>query len=621
MTSFKHEGSVKTGTEPCPKCGPEDGAGDNLVRFDDGHGYCFACHEYYPADGTRPVESEVRHEADDWTPIKGKVDELAHRGISKSVCRLYGYRRAKVRGQYMEVANYIKDGVLVGQHVRIQKQKSKDFFWAGEKAKSGLFGQHLWKKGGRRIIVTEGEIDCMTVYQTLGSKWPVVSIPCGSADAANAIRAALEFLSSYSEIVLCFDMDKPGQEALIECADILPPGKVKLVHLPRKDANAMLLKNESSLLLNCLWEAQAYRPDGIIHVSDVDGESQKGRSIWPLPWRSLTQGLSGQRSHELTMWTSGTGMGKSTVLRHIIHHHLLHGRTVGVCMMEEDVCETLDDLISLELAKPVRQIRAARELNTALEEYGEEPIDFGVTDDLTDTEYTAAKEKIQACPLYFYDHRGANDYDGILAKIEYMVVALGCQVVVLDHVTAVIAGQTDFRGGERRGIDELMGQLRSLVSRTGVHLDVVSQLKKPDGKPFEEGGQISSVHLRGSGSLASVPNQIVAIERNQQAVDKKMANTIVVRVLKGRFNGRTGRIAALQYNTQTGLLEEVEWSVDAEGEMVFGSDEYLEGDSEDVGDFLDDTGAPDCGAAGGSSHADPDDVRSAGCEQGLRAGA
>lgn len=614
MSSLKHEGSAKVGSEPCPACQKSgaDNSGDNKIIFDDGHGWCFACRTYYKADGTAPVEVEVRHEDNNWQPITGKIGELAHRGVSKPVCRLYGYRRAKVNGQYMEVASYVKDGVLVAQHVRIQKQKTKDFFWLGTKKKAGLFGQHLWKRGGKRIIVTEGEIDCMTVYQVLGSKWPVVSLPNGSSDAANAIRASLEFLSSYAEVVLCFDMDKAGQGVVIECADILPPGKVKIVHLPRKDANAMLLKNESSALLSCLWEAQSYRPDGIIHVSDVTERDRSDRSIWPFPWPSLTKGLIGQRSHEITMWTSGTGMGKSTVLRHMVHHHLTHGRIVGVCMLEEDTSETLDDLISLELSKPVRQIRAARELNTALLEYGEEPVDFGIEDDLTDEEYAEAKHKIQGWPLYFYDHRGANDYDGILAKIEYMVVALGCQVVVLDHVTAVIAGQTDFRGGERRGIDELMINLRSLVSRTGVHLDIVSQLKKPDGKPFEEGAQISAIHLRGSGSLASVPNTIVAIERNQQASDKTVAHTIIVRALKGRFNGKTGRIAALQYNTTTGQLEEVEWSEDAEGQVVFGGNEFLEGDSEDVGDFLD--SESDRGTSGGSSHPVVDDVQPAGCQ-------
>ena len=207
MTSLKHEGSARTGTEPCPKCqaAGADNSGDNLVRFDDGHGYCFACKEYYKADGSAPVEVEVRQEDDsDWKPITGKIDELAHRGVSKPVYRLYGYRRAKVRGQYMEVASYVKEGVLVAQHVRIQKQKGKTFSWLGSKKKAGLFGQHLWKQGGKRLIVTEGEIDCMPVYQVLGSKWPVVSIRHWPSSRPRGMVKEPEALPWSLVVTLCF---------------------------------------------------------------------------------------------------------------------------------------------------------------------------------------------------------------------------------------------------------------------------------------------------------------------------------------------------------------------------------------------------------------------------------
>lgn len=579
----RHEGSSTTGVRAaCPACRTKggDGSGDNLIMYDDGHGYCHACGHYESADGSQPVSAKVSTITKKFIALNGKVEELQHRGISKSVCRQYGYKKAKHArlGGACEVANYFSEGRLVAQHVRL---KNKGFRWLGTKKGCGMFGQHLWRRGGKRIIITEGEIDCMSVYQVMSGKWPVVSIPSGIKDSENAIRENMEFLSSYEEVVLCFDMDEPGREYAIRCAELLPPGKVKIVSMPRKDANAMLLQGETRALLTCLWEAQTHRPDGIIHASDVQDTDQDDRRIWPFPWKGLTIGLLGQRSHEITMWTSGTGMGKSTILRHIIAHNLEHGLRVGVCMLEESVSETLDDIISLKIGKPVRQIRAARELNTALAEYNEEAVDFGVVDDLTEEEYDTARHEVGRWPLYFYDHQGVRDLDGIMLKIEYMVVALKCEVIVLDHITAVIAGSTGLHGGERRGIDELMQSLRSLVSRTGVHLDLVSQLKKPEGKPFEEGGRVTAAHLRGSGSLASVPNTIVAIERNQQDPDPRRANTSVVRVLKGRFTGKTGMICALLYDNATSRVEEVEWHETAEGGVQLGPrEEYMNDEGE-----------------------------------------
>ena len=75
-----------------------------------------------------------------------------------------------------------------------------------------------------------------------------------------------------------------------------------------------------------------------------------------------------------------------------------------------------------------------------------------------------------------------------------------------------------------------------LCVRTGVHIDV-SQLKKTD-KAYEEGNRITLQDLRGSGALASVPNTVIALERNRQDPDPVVSNTTIVRVLKNRLTGR-----------------------------------------------------------------------------------
>jgi len=120
---------------------------------------------------------------------------------------------------------------------------------------------------------------------------------------------------------------------------------------------------------------------------------------------------------------------------------------------------------------------------------------------------------------------------------------------------------------ERLVIDEMMKELRQVVDQTGVHIDVVSQLRKTQGTQYEEGGRIGLQDLRGSGSLASVPNVIVAMERNRQHPDAIVANTSILRVLKDRFAGHTGMASALRFNHTTGRLEEVEWSMDDDGDI------------------------------------------------------
>ncbi len=570
----EHEGSNATGVKaPCEKCRANgaDNSGDNKIMYDDGHGYCFACQSYFPGTGQAPVEPSEGNEDVEWAPIQGQVRALPHRRISEQTAQLYGYRTAKVNGKIVEVANYWQDGTMQAQHVRFTDDK--DFIWRGNSKGCQLFGQHLWRQGGRRIVVTEGEIDAMSIAEAQDRKWPVVSVPGGSAGAAKAIRNNYEFLAGYKEIILCFDNDEAGKKAAQQCATILPPGKVKVAHLPRKDANDMLVNAETAGLLTALWEAQAFRPDGILHASEIQMSSDlDDRATWPMPWDGISEYLIGQRAGEITMWTSGTGSGKSTIVRELVMDHLANGRSVGMLMLEESPEETMDDLISLKLNIPVRRIRAKRALNRLRAGQGKELLDF--EDNLTEDMYLDARAELATKELYVYDSFGMAAADNIVGQVDYMASALGCDVVILDHITAAVANVMAGDGpgkGEREAIDEAMHKLRGIVTKTGVHLDVISQLRKPaGGVGYEEGARIRTADLRGSGSLSSVPNTIIAMERNRQAPNDIVANTSILRVLKNRYGGDTGVADALYYNRETGMLQPQEFSVNAEGDVTFG---------------------------------------------------
>jgi len=559
--------------EPCPACREQgkDRTGDNLVVYGEDRGaHCFACgYHVHGAEGNK--ERKVSEKLT--SPLNGAVRPLASRKIDEKTCRMYDYRLAKQGGKVVHVANYWRDGELAAQHIR--QQKPKDFRWRGDASIDTLplYGQHLWSGQGKRIVVTEGEIDCLTISMLWKNRWPVVSLPSGVQSSESSIRANLEFLSGYDEIVLAFDNDEPGRLYAEKCAEILPPGKVKIAHFPLKDANAMHLANKGADVLTCIYEARSYQPDGILHVSDITDGDITAQQMWTWPWDCLTRSLMGMRSGEITLIASGTGSGKSTLVRELAYHHVLRGRKVGMLMLEESPKETLDDLVALKINKPVRQIRAARELNAILQAEGQGGLDFGYPDNLTEDEYNEARAFFSQTGLYVYDHHGSNDFGNILQRVEYMAAGLGCDLIFVDHITAVVAG-IDVAGNERQAIDTIMGTFRSITERTGCHIVIISQLNRLDGKAAEEGGQISLKNLRGSGSLGSVPNNVLAIERNQQAEDPDERRVIGVRSLKGRFTGDTGIAGRLSFNPQTRRLEETEWVAPTETEHEqFQSDE------------------------------------------------
>ena len=270
MSDITEAESVVVGREACPKCrdNGRDNSGDNLARYSNGGAYCFSCEYYERGEGSAVVEPSPSS----FKVYRGAIKSLDHRKIDTKPCRVFGYQTADIRGKDIEIANYFKDGNLVAQHMR---GPDKTFHWVGSPRGCELFGQHLWGNGGKKIVITEGEVDALTVAQMQDCKWPVVSLPNGAAGAVRDIKSNLEFVSSFGEVILMFDMDEPGQAAAKAVCDILPPGKAKIASLPFKDANECLTKGSSRSIIDAIWQAKVYSPDEILHVSSIVDRSEE----------------------------------------------------------------------------------------------------------------------------------------------------------------------------------------------------------------------------------------------------------------------------------------------------------------------------------------------------------
>ena len=222
--------------EPCPACGSKD----NLARYDDDSAYCFGC-EYYEG------ENIVKHIST--TP--GEYKPLIKRKISLETCKRYNYKVGELNGKPCHIMDY-------GAATKYRFQ-DKTFSWQGNAKAAKLFGEKLFKnKDGKRIIVTEGEIDCLSISQVFGNKWEVVSIKNGAAAADKDIKTSLEFLQSYEQVVFCFDQDAVGQEAAKKCADLFTTGQARIAVLPHKTCRGPCDRDRRS---NHSWRSErSHRP-------------------------------------------------------------------------------------------------------------------------------------------------------------------------------------------------------------------------------------------------------------------------------------------------------------------------------------------------------------------------
>lgn len=541
------EESVLIQHEPCPQCGSKD----NLGRYSDGHGYCFGCGYYERGDGEIET-SQKRNGRVSEDLLNGDFSALPKRGLSEETCRMFGYRVGSFQGKPVQVADYRnEDGNRVAQKLRF-KDKSEGMPWLGSPKEGGLFGQHLWGRG-KRIVITEGEIDCLTVSQMQGNKWPVVSLKNGADKSGKGVAKELakhiEYLSKFDEIVLMFDMDEPGRSSAKAAAEVLPPGRVKIASLPLKDANDCLMNGKAEAIVPAIWNAKPVTPDSIVSGEEIWTRLQNRPDVtsYPFPdWLpELNAKVLGLRLGDLTTWTSGSGMGKTTIIRQLQHHyHQTTDFNQALIMLEEPLEDTAEGMIGLHLGKRLELPHIAEsvsdeDMRAAFEEL------FLSTDDEGNNR------------IHLYDAFGSVEEENLYAKIRFFAQGCGCKIIWLDHLSILVSNMGD-DGDERRRIDSIMHNLKNLTVELNISINLIVHLKKASGNgpSFEEGGIPSLDDLRGSGGIKQLSNNVFALSRNQQSESDVGRNTSRVHSLKCRRTGETGPADFILFDRETGLMTE-----------------------------------------------------------------
>lgn len=512
--------------EACPHCGSSDAN----ALYTDGHHFCFSCHTYTAAEGEQPMFDQAIKS--DFTPVLGEPRALPKRKLTADTCKKWSYQVGEFNGQSVQVANYKNtNGQTVAQKIRFP---NKEFIFKGDTKSAGLFGQHLWRDGGKQIVIVEGELDALSMSQALQNKWPVVSVVNGAAGAKKNLANNIEWLEKFETIVLMMDQDEPGRKAAEECSLLFTPGKAKIAKLPLKDASDMLQAGRVKELVDCMWEAKVHRPDGILSGNDLWDivSTTDDVEAAAYPYAGLNEKTQGIRKGEIVTVTAGSGIGKSQLTREFAYSLIKQGESIGYIALEESVKRTALGLMAIEL-------------NT--------PLHLG-SDDVSDEQLrTAFDATVGNGKVFLYDHWGSTDSENLLAKIRYLVRGCGCSYIVLDHLSIVVSGMGD--GDERRLIDNTMTKLRTLTEELQCGLILVSHLKRPSGdKGHEEGATTTLAQLRGSAAIAQLSDEVIGLERNQQ--DKDNPNLTTVRILKNRWTGETGIACHLEYSKETGRMTE-----------------------------------------------------------------
>ncbi|AZV02302.1 DNA primase/helicase [Pectobacterium phage Wc4-1] len=584
------ERGVFIGHTACPKCGASDAGA--LYKHDDGsHSFsCFSTGCGKSVLNADPTKFELVDEATynngekkditnrifrgmDLAYVKENLDsmDLRDRRLAEGTLKRYGVKvdvddAGDISAHFYPTYKTV-EGLLnhTGYRVRHKfpddykkenlRGKLKDFRGgvgdiSGELA---MFGSWLYPEGGKRLLIFEGEIDCMTAAYMISLKvtpdrrknYACVSVPSGAN--IKGIKDNFQWINSFEEIYLCFDNDEAGHKLQMEVAGILPTHKVKLFALPEgtKDINEWWVDNYGSkevrqktldAFMNRLYNATPYCPAGIRNFAD-GYEAMKNRgqaTLIPFPesFGDLNQlTFGGYGLAEITTIVAASSVGKSALTREMMHTAWMRTEyNIGVIPLEDTYEELMEMLCAVHLSQQINEI----------------PYDERNWDEIK----AAHTELSKGRRINIVDHQGAITQENLLDFVDYLIGALGCKILFIDPISLAVQGaDTD--------ADEVLSEILRRCKRHKVAVVHVCHVRKNSGsqKANSEGGELSEEDIKGTGGFFQISMNNIIATRNKVDPDPVKKNITKLKLSKCRRHGKSTGIAGyVWYNGDTGRL-------------------------------------------------------------------
>lgn len=287
------------------------------------------------------------------------------------------------------------------------------------------------------------------------------------------------------------------------------PDKVRLATISdavrAKHSRAVPTNWEPPKHAHLLRSPASFMDDVIGHLSD-DGTAGDA-----LPW-GKTARLFRLRPHEMTLWLSSNGTGKSTLTGEIQVSLAHTGRRVVI--------------VSLEM--PAYKVAAKMAIQALCNRHPAPGRVIDWAESLGDT-------------LCFLDLTGDLAAAEVIKLARYCAHELGTQHILIDNLTKIVSADNDHADEQRR----FVAQLHRTAIDTGMHVHLVAHTRKPSD---DEKAPPSRYEAAGSRTLVDQPDNVVTIWRNREK-ERKVADgelgwvdkpDVVLNVDKQRHGDFTG---------------------------------------------------------------------------------
>lgn len=538
-------------------CGTRSGL--QVFQKEDGSldGFCFSCKQYVPDPlGDQPAGFKPPH-FHKKTPeeVQGEISDInlyTSRALEDRKIGLgtVDYFKVKVgldeeRGQdvLLHYYPYTKEGQTTAYKVRLVENKR---IWSiGDMKDVDLFGwEQAIATGNKRLYITEGEIDAMSLFSVIMQKQAgtqyaenipaVVSIPHGAASAGNDLsRLSQKIRAHFKEVVLVFDMDEAGRRAVEDVLRVFP--EALSATLPKKDVNECVLDgNIKALYSAVVFNATVPKNTRLVYAEDLF-EAAKEQAQFGLswPWKSTTEQTRGIRFGETVYIGAAPKMGKSEVVN-ALGAHLIekHGLKVLMAKPEENNKKT----VKLMAGKIAGRIFHDPKIEFDHEAY--------------DKACEILRGKLTL--LNLYQHLGWDTLKGDIRA----AAALGVKAVFIDPITNLTNGMNSADANVK--LQEIAQELAAMALDLDIIIFIFCHLRNKDGGVgHDRGGHVLTSEFAGSRAMERSCNYMFGLEGNKDPdLPEEDRNLRQLVLLADREYGEVGP-TKLYWNKNNGQFVEM----------------------------------------------------------------
>ena len=518
---------------PHQACPFEDcGSSDAFNWNDDGYGFCHSCGESYPNKHKLPVFDWAkqsyplkRRENIMMKEVKGVTyDDI--RGIDPEVCKLYG-----IQIQTDADGKPVRYAYKYPHTVKYRAFDDKSKTWIKDKGvgMNHLFGPEFNSNSSNKLYLTEGEFDAASLYQILGQKFFVKSLPSASI-GEKFIKQNYNYLNSFKEIIYAGELDDAGRRSAEKLYESFP---TKLYYVPMskyKDANEFLMAGDIEELKWTALKPQRYSPDNFFCSDEEVAQAIRTENPYdytPTGHTGLDDKIRGIVKGGLTFLKAPRGTGKTEVIRYFETGLLKNPDTrIALLHMEEMRSTTYRAMATYHLGVNVRTKDDAQE--------------NGVSEDDV---VKAALEATQGERTIVFEMRSHDDPLKLLEYTRLASTVYGAEYIFVDHVQRLAYLSQTGVDGATSVLTSLGARMAQLSKELNIGVVFISQVND-DGR------------TKYASSLEEEAIICIKIERDVENEDTTVQNTTDFIVDKNRPFARLGRAGSVYYDPETTLLTE-----------------------------------------------------------------